>query len=185
MRILAISGSLRAGSYNTSLLRAAAQLAPADVEVELYDGLEALPPYNEDRDTDHPPDEVVELRALVSEADGLLLSTPEFNGTIPGQLKNLVDWASRPRGRGAALFGKPAAVIGASPSEYGAMWAQDHLRNALRIAGARVVEAEVPGGRITDRIGPDGELSDAGMLESLAEIVGSLSAHHAALAQAA
>src|SRR5947209_14509685 len=118
MRILAISGSLRAASYNTALLRAAAELAPGTVEVELYDGLEALPPYNEDRDTEQPPAAVADLRASIAEADAVLFATPEFNGTMPGQMKQRVDWASRPYGEGAALGGKPAAVIGASVTDY-------------------------------------------------------------------
>jgi chromate reductase, NAD(P)H dehydrogenase (quinone) len=185
VRILAISGSLRAGSYNTSLLRAAAQLAPDGVELELYDGLEALPHYNADRDTDAPPAQVARLREQIAQADALLFATPEFNGTIPGALKNLIDWASRPRGPRAALFGKPAAVIGSSVSEYGAMWAQDHLRSALGIAGARVLDGQVPGGRITDRIDPDGELADAELRGALAELVSDLTAQHRTLARAA
>ena len=85
----------------------------------LYDGLESLPPYNEDHDNDTPPEAVIALRELIAEADAVLISTPEYNGTIPGQLKHALDWASRPRGH-ASLAGKPVAVIGASTSEYGA-----------------------------------------------------------------
>src|SRR5689334_16663000 len=113
MRILAISGSLRAASYNTALLRAAAEVAPAGVELEFYEQLESLPPYNEDRDTELAPDQVATLRRAIDRADAVLFATPEFNGTVPGQLKNAVDWASRPYGK-SALWGKPAAVIGAS-----------------------------------------------------------------------
>src|SRR5690349_514526 len=125
MRILAISGSLRAASHNTALLRAAAELAPDGIVVELYGGLESLPPYNEDRDTELPPAQVAELREAIAAADAVLLATPEFNGSMPGQLKHLVDWASRPHGRGSALWGKPVAVVGASVTDYGAIWAQD------------------------------------------------------------
>src|SRR5436309_8910288 len=106
MRVLAISGSLRAASYNTALLRAAAELAPDGVEVELYEGLESLPPYNEDRDTELPPDEVAKLRQGIADADAVLFATPEFNGTMPGQIKHAVDWGSRPYGDGASLWGK-------------------------------------------------------------------------------
>ena len=144
MKVLAISGSLRRGSHNTALLRAAADAAPAGVEVELYGGLGSLPPYNEDDDTADPAAPVVEMRDALRDADALLFSTPEYNGTMPGQLKNLVDWASRPYGPRSALYGKPVAVVGASVTDYGAIWAQDHLRNALRIAGARVLDAEMP-----------------------------------------
>ena len=123
MKILAISGSLRAASHNTALLRAAAELAPEGVELELYENLEALPPYNEDRDTDQPPAEVARLRTAIEEADAVLFATPEYNTTMPGQVKQVVDWASRPHGSDASLWGKPAAAIGASVTDYGAMWA--------------------------------------------------------------
>src|SRR6266496_1027324 len=99
MRVLAISGSLRAASHNTALLRAAAGLAPSGVEVELFTGLHQLPPYNEDHDTDAPAPEVTRLRAQIAGADAVLFSTPEYNGTLPGQLKHAVDWASRPYGQ--------------------------------------------------------------------------------------
>jgi len=185
MKVLAISGSLRAGSYNTALLRAAAQSAPRDVEVELYDGLETLPPYNEDRDTEFPPALVAELRDRIKDADAVLISTPEYNGTMPGQLKHLIDWGSRPYGPPAALHGKPVAVIGASVADYGALWAQDHARKALGIAGARVLEAELPVGRVADRLDADGELIDDETRESLTEILGALVDHHRSLSIAA
>ena len=181
MKILAISGSLRAASHNTALLRAAASLAPDGVEVELLDGLERLPPYNEDRDTGTPPAEVVRLRERIHAADGLLLATPEYNGTLPGQLKHLVDWASRPYGQGSSLWGKPAAVIGASVTDYGALWAQDHLRKALGIGGARVLEVELPVGRAAERFDADGQLLDPETRERLAEILVGLVEHHRSL----
>ena len=114
MRILAISGSLRAASHNTALLRAATDVAPAGVEVVLYDGLDRLPHYNEDHDTDDPHGEVQRLRDAIASADLVLISTPEYNGSVPGHLKTAVDWASRPFGPGSSLWGKPVAVIGAS-----------------------------------------------------------------------
>ena len=106
MRILAISGSLRRASHNTALLREAAELAPEGVEVELYEGLDRLPPYNEDDDTDHPPAEVTRLRDAIAEADAVLISTPEYNGTVPGQIKHAVDWASRPVRPGRRAVGQ-------------------------------------------------------------------------------
>ena len=181
MRILAISGSLRAASHNTALLRAAAELAPEGVELELYEHLESLPPYNEDKDVDFPAPAVADLRRRIKEADGVLISTPEFNGTLPGQLKQVVDWASRPYGQDAALYGKPVAVIGASVTDYGAMWAQDHLRKALGIAGARVVEADLPVSRAGEKFDADGKLTDPETIERLQEVVTALAEHHHAL----
>jgi chromate reductase len=184
MRVLAISGSLRAASHNTALLRHVAERAPEGVEVELYGGLESLPPYNEDRDIDEPPAAVAEMRRQVAEADALLISTPEYNGTIPGQLKQLVDWASRPRGAAAALYGKPVAVIGASVTDYGALWAQDHLRKALGIAGARVLDVELPVGRAGEKF-EDGRLADEEIVEKLDELLGTMSEHFETLPVAA
>jgi chromate reductase len=184
MRLLAVSGSLRSASYNTAMLREAAGVAPEGVEVELYEGLDRLPPYNEDHDNDEPAPEVARLRAEIASADAVLFSTPEYNGTLPGQLKHAVDWASRPYGQASSLWGKPVAVIGASVTDYGALWAQDHLRKALSIAGARVLEGELPIGRVADRFGPDGEL-DPETRERLAEIVFGLVEHRHQLLQAA
>lgn len=178
MKILAISGSLRAASHNTALLRAAAALAPDGVEVELFEGVERIPPYNEDHDTDTPPDEVVRLRSEIAAADAVLFSTPEYNGTLPGQMKHLVDWASRPYGTDASLFGKPVAVIGASVTDYGAVWAQDHLRKALGIAGARVLENELPIPKAADRINADGHLHHDETRAQLTVLVAALTDHH-------
>ena len=113
MRILTISGSLRAASHNTALLRAAAELAPDGVEVRQFEGLDRITHYNEDQDTDEPDPEVRNLREEVAAADVVLISTPEYNGSVPGHLKTAVDWASRPNGPGSSLGGKPDAVIGA------------------------------------------------------------------------
>lgn len=182
MKILAISGSLRAASHNTALLRAAAELAPQGVELELYQRLELLPPYNEDWDTDDPPVEVARLREAIEAADAVLFSTPEFNGTMSGQMKQVVDWASRPHGTEAALWGKPVAVIGASVTDYGAIWAQDHLRRALGLAGARVLDTEFPVAAAPQLFDEEGRLSDAETRERLAELVNSLVDHHSQVA---
>jgi chromate reductase len=179
MRILGISGSLRAASYNTALLRAAAGLAPAGVTLDLYEGLELLPPYNEDRDTEDPPAEVARLRAEIGGADAVLFATPEYNTTMPGQMKQVVDWASRPHGPDAVLWGKPVAAIGASITDYGAMWAQDHLRKALGVSGARVLGTELAVARAQDLFSADGELTDPETRDRLATLVAELIEHHA------
>lgn len=185
MKILAISGSLRAASYNTALLRAATGLAPDGVEIELYDGLEALPPYNEDRDTDEPPAEVARLRGAIEAADGVLFSTPEYNTTMPGQIKQVVDWTSRPYGPDAALWGKPVAAIGASVTDYGAMWAQDHLRTALGLAGARVLKTELAVAGVPARFDDDGRLTDPETRQRLADLLQTLADRHDQYARAA
>jgi chromate reductase, NAD(P)H dehydrogenase (quinone) len=186
MRILTISGSLRAASHNTALLRAAAELAPAGVEVVLYEGLDRLPHYNEDHDTDDPHSEVQRLREAVASADLVLISTPEYNGSVPGHLKTAVDWASRPFGQGSALWGKPVAVIGASVTDYGAVWAQDHLRKSLGLAGARVLDAELAIPKAPDRFaGPNGELTDPEIRDQLAALLADLVAQRKGTAAAA
>jgi chromate reductase, NAD(P)H dehydrogenase (quinone) len=172
MTVLAISGSLRKASHNTALLRAAAELAPEGVAVELYQGLDRLPPFNED-DEAEPHGEVARLRAAIDAADAVLIATPEYNGTMPGQLKQVIDWASRPH-RESALWGKPVAVIGASVTDYGAIWAQDHLRKALGLAGARVLDVELPVGKAQERFDEDGVLVDLELRDRLGEILSEL-----------
>src|SRR5436305_6008309 len=154
MKVLGISGSLRRESHNRKLLLAAREFLPAGVELELWDGLKAVPPYDEDDDGDLAPAAVAQLRAAIAGADAILFATPEYNASVPGQLKNAVDWASRPRGK-AALLNKPVVVVGASTGMYGAVWAQAELRKALGTAGARVVDAEVAIGRARTQF--DGE----------------------------
>ncbi|MEA2197887.1 MAG: hypothetical protein QOJ25_1938 [Solirubrobacteraceae bacterium] len=185
MKILAISGSLRTASHNTALLRAAADLAPAGVELELYDELEALPPYNEDRDADFVTPVAARLREAIAGAGAVLFATPEYNGTVPGQLKHAVDWGSRPRGSGA-LWQKPVAVLGASPSEHGALWAQADLRKMLAIAGAHVLESPtVVVGKAHERLDPDGTVVDAETRDQLEAIVAGLAGQALALPIAA
>jgi chromate reductase len=186
MRILTISGSLRAGSHNTALLRAAAELAPAHVDVLAHEGLDRLPHYNEDHDTDDPHGEVHRLRKAIASADLVLISTPEYNGSVPGHLKTAVDWASRPFGHKSVLWTKPVAVIGASVTEYGAVWAQDHLRKSLGLAGARVLDVELAVAKASDRFGgPNGELTDSETRERLAGLLEDLVEQHAGPAVAA
>ena len=182
-KVLAISGSLRRLSYNGGLLRAAAEHAPEGVEVEIVDDLESLAPYNEDREDDRPAT-VEALMARIKDADALLIATPEFNTTMPGQLKHLIDWGSRPYGPGAALYGKPVAVVGASQTDYGAMWAQDHVRKALGIAGARVSDVELSIARAQEKFDKHSELTDEETREQLEHVLRGLAEHHRALVHA-
>src|ERR671937_985360 len=170
MRVLGISGSLRRGSYNTQVLREAARLLPADVEFTLFDGLKEVPPYDEDDDVQPAPAAVARLRDAIAGADAVLFSTPEYNSSLPGQLKNAIDWASRPLATNV-LRNKPVAVVGASTGAFGAVWAQAELRKALSATGARVVEAEVAFGHAPTRFDEDGELVDENLRDELAEVV--------------
>jgi chromate reductase, NAD(P)H dehydrogenase (quinone) len=143
MRILGISGSLRRGSHNRELLRAAANLLPPGVELDWFDGLKAIPPYDVDDDVEPAPPAVSELREAIGSADAVLFATPEYNASIPGQLKNALDWASRPFPDNS-LRGKPVAVIGASTGMFGGVWAQAELRKVLGAIGARVLDRDLP-----------------------------------------
>ncbi len=139
-KILTLVGSLRAASINRQLAETAAELAPDEVSVVIYEGLDDLPFYNEDLDTARPPAPVAALRAAAGDADAVLVVTPEYNGSIPGVLKNAIDWLSRPYGN-SALQAKPLAVIGAALGRYGGAWAHDETRKSFGIAGPRVVES--------------------------------------------
>jgi chromate reductase len=183
MKILGISGSLRRGSYNTSLLGAAAGLLPDDVEFELWGGLKAVPPYDEDDDTEEAPAAVAALRKAIAGADGILIATPEYNSSVPGQLKNAIDWASRPPATNP-LRNKPVAVVGASTGAFGAVWSQAELRKVLAATGARVVEGEVAVGHAPTRFDEDGRLVDENLLEQLEEVVAGLVAAAAARREA-
>src|SRR5437588_10872848 len=168
MKILAISGSLRDDSYNTKLLRAAVELADEEVEIVLWDGLKAVPPYDEDDDRDPAPAAAAGFLAATAGADGGLFATPEYNSSIPGVLKNAVDWASRPLATNP-LRNKPVAVIGASTGMFGAVWAQAELRKVLAATGARVAEAELAVGHAQTRFDEAGRLTDDEIREQLEE----------------
>jgi chromate reductase, NAD(P)H dehydrogenase (quinone) len=170
MRVLGISGSLRSGSHNASLLRAAAELMPEGVEFSLYAGLKTVPPYDQDDDVMPVPAPVAELREAIARADAVLIATPEYNASIPGVLKNAIDWASRPFTTNA-LRNKPVAVVGASTGLFGAVWAQADLRRVLERTGARVHEGEFAVGLAETRFAENGELVDEGVREQLAEVV--------------
>jgi len=174
MRVLAISGSLRRDSYNTALLRAAAEHVPAGVELELWDGLKAVPPYDEDDDGDLAPAAVTALRSAVAGADAVLFATPEYNHSVPGSLKNALDWVSRPLAANP-LRNKPVAVVGASTGVFGAVWAQAELRKVLTAIGARVIDRELAVGQAAERIA-DGSVGDTEVLAELANVVGKLAA---------
>src|SRR5512142_3567125 len=170
MKILAVSGSLRPDSWNTKVLRSAAELLPGDAELELLDGLKAVTPYDEVDDVEPAPAAVARLREAIRDADALIFSTPEYNSSVPGQLKNALDWASRPLAR-SVLRNKPVAVVGASTGAFGAVWAQAELRKVLSATGARVVEGEVAVGHAPTRFDEDGTLADEALREQLAEVV--------------
>src|ERR1700761_8305832 len=139
-RILALVGSLRAGSYNRRLADAAAKYAPDGIDVEVFEGLGEVPFYNEDLDRpDDVPGPARALRNAVQRTDALLLVTPEYNGGLPAALKNAIDWTSRPFQHGA-ITGKPVAVVGTSHGRYGGTWAHEDARKTARIAGAHVLE---------------------------------------------
>jgi chromate reductase len=169
MRLLAVSGSLRAQSYNSALARAAAELTPTGVYVDVYDRLGEIPHYDADLDVDgeEAPAAVSDLRERIAAADALLFVTPEYNGSVPGVLKNAIDWASRPPGGSAALWGKTAGVAGATTGQYGAIWAQQDLRRILGIAGARVIEGELPVARAQNAFDEAGRLRDPLVAERL------------------
>jgi chromate reductase len=173
MKILGISGSLREASHNRRLLQVAATELPDGVEFELYTGLGDIPAYLEEDEGAAAPEPVAALRAALRAADAVLLATPEYNGSIPGQLKNALDWASRPFPDNA-LRGKPAAVIGASTGLFGAVWAQAELRKVLSTIGATVVDAELPVGQAHDAFTDGDRLADPELHKALAEIVAQL-----------
>jgi chromate reductase, NAD(P)H dehydrogenase (quinone) len=172
MRILGLSGSLRRDSHNTRLLKTATRHLPGHVELVLWDGLADIPPYDADREAEEPA-AVTDLKHAIAEADAVLISTPEYNASIPGQLKNALDWVSRPF-EGNPLQGKPAAVIGATTGMFGAVWAQAETRKVLRTIGARVLEHEVPVALADDAFHEDGALRDREVAAQLEELLEAL-----------
>ncbi|WP_028059110.1 NADPH-dependent FMN reductase [Candidatus Solirubrobacter pratensis] len=171
MKVLGLSGSLRAGSHNSRLLRAAAELLPPGVELVEFDGLKAIPPFDEDDEAagHHAVDA---LRAAIDSADAVLIATPEYNHSLPGQLKNALDWISRPLSE-SPLRNKPAAVVGASTGLFGAVWAQAEGRKVLGALGARVIDRELPVGLADDAFDGDG-LADADQALALGGILAEL-----------
>src|SRR3954467_4322567 len=171
MRVLGISGSLRRDSHNTALLRHAGELFEAEgAEFEIYDGLRDIPPYDEDDDVENGPEAVARLRAAVAEADAVFFTTPEYNSSIPGALKNAIDWVSRPLASNP-LRNKHVAVIGASTGMFGAVWAQAELRKVLAATGARVAEVELAVGHAHEHLLPNGHPQDSAQQEELYDSV--------------
>ena len=168
MKVLAISGSLRSSSHNTALLRAAAEEAPAGVELELWEGLKEIPPYDADDDVVPGPAAVEAFRDAVRGADAVLIATPEYNASIPGALKNALDWASRPLATNA-FRNKPVGVIGSSTGAFGAVWSQAELRKVLATMGARVAEIELAVGHVHEKL--DDEDVRAGLHDAVDALV--------------
>lgn len=140
-KVLTLVGSLRNGSTNQQLAEASSHNAPEGMEISVFSGLENIPFYNEDNDVEGGvPAAAQALRDAATEADALMLVTPEYNGTMPAVLKNAIDWLSRPFGAGA-LKDMPTVVVGTAFGQYGGVWAQDEARKALNIAGANVLES--------------------------------------------
>jgi chromate reductase, NAD(P)H dehydrogenase (quinone) len=169
MRILGISGSLRRGSHNRRLLRAAGDTLPPGADLVEWEGLAELPAFNEDLESD-PPELVRDFLDAIEDSDALLIATPEYNASLPGALKNALDWASRPFPDNV-LRDKPSAVIGASTGLFGAVWAQAEVRKALKASGAHVLESELPIGMADSAFDEDGGLADPDLAERLSDLV--------------
>ncbi len=172
MNILMLVGSLRADSWTGHLVGAIPGLLPEGVESEVYAGIGDLPHYDQDLDTADAPAAVVAFRDAVANADALVVATPEYNGSVPGVLKNAVDWVSRPRGA-AALDGKPVAVISVSPSPRGAQWAREDAVKILRIAGAEPLEQSIGVASVHDTV-IDGQIADHGVRQALTDLMADL-----------
>ena len=172
MRIVGIAGSLRRGSHNRRLLRAAAHTLPSGVELLEWEGLADIPAFDEDLETT-PPAVVRAFLDEIERADGVLIATPEYNASVPGALKNALDWASRPFPDNV-LKGKPIAVVGASTGLFGAVWAQAEVRKALKASGAHVLESELPIGMADAAFSDDDQLQEPELQERLGDLVGDL-----------
>ena len=172
MKVLGLSGSLRADSHNAKLLSAAGELLPPEAELTVFDGLKLIPPFDED-DEHTRPEPVQALFDAIAEADAVLISTPEYNHSIPGQLKNALDWLSRPLAE-SPLRNKPAAVVGASTGLFGAVWAQAEARKVLAAIGARVLDRELPVGMADAAFTETGGLADEDLSLALAGILAEL-----------
>src|SRR5215210_5229053 len=173
MKILAISGSLRRGSHNTQLLQAAAAAAPDGIEIELYEELKEIPPYDADDDVPgNRPEPVERLKQALAAADAVLIATPEYNSSIPGVLKNALDWASRPLAE-SPVRNKPAAVLSSSTGMFGGVWAAAETRKVLAALGARTLEETVAIAKADERLANG---VDAELLLELREVVDALSA---------
>ena len=173
MHVLGLCGSLRRDSYNRRLLAAAATQLPDDAVFHLFEDMADIPPYNEDIDARGTPAAVQTLRRAIEAASAILIATPEYNASVPGLLKNAIDWASRPY-PDSSLRGKPVIVVGASITPLGAAQAQADLRRVLTAIGAHVLEAAVSVPRAHEAFAEDGQLADAQLRSQLASTVQAL-----------
>jgi chromate reductase len=169
MRILGISGSVRRGSHNRRLLRAAGNSLPSGVELVEWETVAGLPIFDEDLELT-PPESVREFLEAIEEADGILIATPEYNASVPGGLKNALDWASRPFPDNV-LRDKPSAVIGASTGLFGAVWSQAEVRKALTASGAHVLDSELPVGLADSAFEDDDTLTDPELAARLRDVL--------------
>jgi chromate reductase len=175
IHVFGIAGSLRRGSFNAALLRAAAAEMPASMTLDVYDRLREVPMYDEDVRANGLPDVVTDLRARIAEADALLIATPEYNYSIPGVLKNAIDWASRPPEHPFA--GKPVALMGASGSNLGTSRAQYHLRQVCVFLDMHPLnKPEVFVARAHEKIDADGKLTDEPTRKILRDLLVALEA---------
>jgi chromate reductase len=174
IKVLGISGSLRRGSYNTAALRAATELVPDGMQLELWQGLRDVPPYDDDqRQGQGFPPAAADLRARIKAADALLIVTPEYNYSVPGVLKNAIDWASRPPEQ--PFDGKPIAIMGASPGALGTARAQYHLRQMLVfLNGMPLNRPEVMIAQAATRFDAEGRLTDQQTREFIQQLLVSL-----------
>jgi chromate reductase len=170
MRVVGICGSLRLGSFDRALLEAAAAELPAGVEFHESTGFETLPAYDADVDGRFAEPAVARLRRTLATADAVVIATPEYNASIPGALKNALDWASRPFPDNC-LRGKPVAVIGASTGLFGAIWAQAELRKVLSTIGAAVLDSELPVPAAQTAFTTDGRPRDPAVAAALRALV--------------
>jgi chromate reductase len=174
VRILGVAGSLRRESYNRAALRAAVQLAPPDAAIDTFE-LDGIPGFNQD-DEQSPPAKVVELKRRVREADAILFVTPEYNYSLPGVLKNAIDWASRPYGD-SAWSGKPAAIMGASIGAIGTARAQYHLRQIMVFLNMFPInQPEVMIGHAAERFDTEGNLTDEATKDFIRQLLTNLMA---------
>jgi chromate reductase, NAD(P)H dehydrogenase (quinone) len=170
--ILGIAGSLRKASYNRGALRAAQELAPADATIEIFD-LDGIPVFNQDNDA-RPPEGVLQFKKQIRAADAILISTPEYNYSIPGVLKNAIDWASRPYGD-SAWDGKPVAIMGASPGMLGTARAQYHLRQCFVFLNMYPMnKPEVMIANASERFDEEGNLTNQDCCDHIKELVAAL-----------
>lgn len=182
LEVLGIAGSLRAGSYNRALLRAAAELAPPGMRVTPWEGLREIPPYDGDVEARGEPEPVAALKRAIAAAGAVLVATPEYNHSVPGVLKNAIDWASRPSGK-SPLTGKVVAITGASPGSMGTVRAQGDLRRILSAIGAFVVPSpEVLVSQAAQKLDADGRLVDEATRKYLGRLLGELARWRARLA---